>query len=409
VQPKLQPGPAYRLKLGVRWQDSRSQDWEPVTIDPHRSGLYCGQVDVDGEPHNVLAYLAPNVRYQKNQVVRHYAQKAMIGNRPSSLPIARYCGLAPRLGAEHGAGESARLSHAFHGLCAGTLAPGEWESLTDDEQELVKSWHKPADTQPAKGPLLRYDDAEKEVPLAVYESWAPVNPATVMPTLVFIEGTADFLWLVNAKDGTKVVFLADIKRTRFTALDGPESLQLLCYCWMACAVFNADAYCPGLWIAEEGEWRWADRIYRVDSPEGLRHLEQVEAAARNRGEAVTGSHCQGCYQRLNCPEHMAPVTEGELAPALNGQLTDETALAALLAAQRMKQQAEQAIENIKAAVLHGKVRVEDPEAGKRWRATVRNGRKSFNQKLARAELGEETIDRFMTNGGEYTEFRWVNS
>lgn len=327
----------------------------------------------------------------------------MLGNRPSSLPVAQFCGLAPRLAAEHGAGNSARLSKAFHAKCAGTLEPHQWEALTDDEQKKVESWHKPGDIQPPKGPLLRYDDAHKELEVAVTESW---ELTTREAPDCFLAGTLDYCWLVTAKDGTRVVFVADIKKSRY-ASEGPLSLQLLAYAWMACAHFEADAYCPGLWIAEEGFYSWADRIFMVDSKEALRHLEQVEAAARNKGEAVTGGHCMGCYQRMYCPEWMSPVGEGVLAPALNSieELSEYNALQALLAAERLADQAERAIANIKAAVLHGKVTIRDQ--GKVYRAATRKGREGFNQKLARDELGDDTMKKYTTRGSDYTEFRWV--
>jgi len=59
----------------VRWQDSRSGSWEPVTID-FSGGFHFGTVELDGALHNVFSYLAPNVRYQKNSPMRYYAQKA---------------------------------------------------------------------------------------------------------------------------------------------------------------------------------------------------------------------------------------------------------------------------------------------------------------------------------------------
>lgn len=325
----------------------------------------------------------------------------MRGNRPSSLPVAQFCGLAPRLAAEHGAGNSARLSKAFHAKCAGALEPHQWEALTDDEQKKVESWHKPGDVQPPKGPLLRYKDAYKELEVAVTESWElTIRKAPDC----FLAGTLDYCWPITAKDGTRVVFVADIKKSRY-ASEGPLSLQLLAYCWMACAHFEADAYCPGLWIAEEGFYNWAERIYMVDSKDALRHLEQVEAAARNKGEATMGAHCMGCYQRMYCPEWTAPHNDGVLGPALAQDLDDSNALECLLAAERLAETAELAINNIKAAVLHGKVTIRD--SGKVYRASQRKGRTSFNQKLAREELGEETMNKFVTRGADYTEFRWV--
>lgn len=325
----------------------------------------------------------------------------MFGNRPSSLPVAQFCGLAPRLAAEHGAGNSARLSKVFHAKCAGALEPHQWEALTDDEQKRVDSWHKPGDIQPLKGPLLRYDDAHKELEVAVTRDWALT---TREADDCFLAGTLDYCWVVNARDGTRVVFVADIKKSRY-ASEGPLSLQLLAYAWMACAHFEADAYCPGLWIAEEGFYSWAERIYLVDSKEALRHLEQVEAAALNKGEAVTGGHCMGCYQRMYCPEWTAPHNDGILGPALAQDLSEENALTCLLAAERLKETAELAIDNIKAAVLHGKVTIRDQ--GKVYRAANRKGKVTFSQKLAREELGEEAMNRYMRRGSDYTEFRWV--
>lgn len=237
--------------------------------------------------------------------------------------------------------------------------------------------------------------------MAVTEDWAIT---TREDPNCFLAGTLDYCWVVDAKDGTRVVFVCDIKKSRYAA-EGPLSLQLLAYSWMACAHFNADAYCPALWIAEEGFYNWSDRIYMVDSQAALRHLEQVEAAARNKGEAVMGGHCMGCYQRLWCPEWTAPHQEHLLGPAITNELTEETALSALLEAERLADLSKLAIDNIKAAVLHGKVSVRDQ--GKVYRAAQRRGRMSFNQKLARDELGEATMQKYTKQGADYTEFRWV--
>src|SRR5690606_12259956 len=139
-------------------------------------------------------------------------------------------GLAPLLGSQHGAGESARLSSAFHAKCAGELAPGQWEALTDEEQKELSTWHPPGDCQPEKGPLLRDSEALKEIPVGLTEDFGPCEPlyqnpdgSYKWPDHCLTGGAIDFLWVVDAKDGTRVVFVADIKRRRFTATDGPES------------------------------------------------------------------------------------------------------------------------------------------------------------------------------------------
>ena len=332
----------------------------------------------------------------------------MIGNRPSSLPVARYCGLSPRLGEQHGAGREALLSNVFHAICAGKQqsVKRQWDGLTQGEQEELLTWKPPTDVTLPGGPTLHYAEAEKEVPCAVRSNFAPCR---LDDPEAMTGGTLDFRWQVTAKDNTRVVFVADIKRTPWTCPEGPTSPQLLAYCLMSCAELDAEAYCPGLWFATTGEWRWAPKVTRLDSAQALTDMRLVKSAALNTDpRPVTGSHCDRCWSRIYCPEYTSPANEGLLGPALTQTLTPENALSALREVHRLSKLCELADENIKAAMVAG-LKIVDETGENEYRTTFQRGRESFAVAEAKKLLDAATIKRLTTRGPDFATRRWVKT
>jgi hypothetical protein len=69
----------------------------------------------------------------------------MIGHRPSSLPIAKHCGQAPRYSAMAASGRPAVMGKAYHALMSAAPETRElMAQLTAEEKTEVLSWKRPA-------------------------------------------------------------------------------------------------------------------------------------------------------------------------------------------------------------------------------------------------------------------------
>lgn len=320
-----------------------------------------------------------------------------VGNRISLLPISEFCGKAPILSEQYGAGRAAAMSSAFHASQAGAENAGALMSrLTASEMEEISTWHPPA-TVVFGDIALEYSAAEKEVEV------------TLRVGDLDIVGHVDFAWAKGIPGGQRVAYVADIKKSVWTTADGPESLQLHGYGWAYAEQTRCDAYVTGLWCATEGEWLWAKETVWLDSTRGLAILERIKFAASNRSdEASTGEHCGRCWSRMHCPEYLLPAALGEtwLAPVAEGgdiSLVDASFIHKLSALEKMIDVAK---EQAKAAVKRGLLRVRDPETGKIWAPVEMKGRESVDAKKLRAELGDDA-KRFMRQGAPYDTFRWL--
>ena len=86
------------------------------------------------------------------------------GHRMSSLPIAEFCGQAPVLGAQHGAGRAAAMSTAAHALFARQAdADTKLARLTADERNEVRVWQSPLPHRFENGDIFDYSTSEREV------------------------------------------------------------------------------------------------------------------------------------------------------------------------------------------------------------------------------------------------------
>jgi len=253
----------------------------------------------------------------------------MKGHRMSSLPIAQYCAQAPRL-SQVSASRAAVQSSAFHARCAGDPKGDKLVALlTPEERAEMESWAKPADVTLPSGVTLRYDDAVKELAVALDENGCATDNEESALTV----GHLDLAWVVHV-DGAKVAYVGDIKRTAWSCPDGPESLQLHAYGQAFADKHGCDAYVPGLWLLDEEQWQWGALRDLLDFGT-LAITQRIVAAAGNADEDGyhTGPHCRSCYGRMHCPAHMLPVSDpvSALEPLTKPDaLDDESALSALL-------------------------------------------------------------------------------
>lgn len=320
-------------------------------------------------------------------------------NRMSSLPVVQFCPQAARLGAQYGSGRAAAMSRYFHAKCAGVPCK---DVVTAEEAEIIDTWQAPTDVTLWDGTVLRYADADKERGLCYYDCNSPEGHDGE-------DGHLDFAWIIGPK-GDRSAYVADIKKSRWTTLDGPESLQLMAYGISYAQEVKAQRFCTGIFIAETGEWQWLNRMIEVNSDE-FRELEaRVLAAAHNtEGQACTGGHCRDCYARLHCPEHLLASVDsvGWLSPIARGEklASPEELRSLLLAAQNVAELCDKAIEHVKEAARRG-IPIEDPETGKVYRAVQCKGRESVTPKSLREKMGEEA-EQYISRGKPYDQFRWV--
>jgi hypothetical protein len=324
----------------------------------------------------------------------------MIGHRPSALGIAQFCGLAPQLAEGRGAGRSAAVSTTFHMKCAADKDwQGHYDRLTDDEQAELEGWKAPEPVE-LGDTVLEYADAVIETAVGLTEVCGYCEPDD--PNAM-TAGTPDLYWFIGG-----VVYMADLKRSERTTPDGPRALQLAAYALAVCAKVGADAYCCGIWSLEEGLWEWGDLIM-LDSAEGLQNWKRVRAAAMNLDPTPNhGAHCTGCWERMACPQWHAPPEhlESTLAPITEGgEITQENALALLLACEQVRDVEKHAREMLRhyADDCGGIV---DPESGKIWKGIMAKGRASLDKKALEAEH-PGLIEQFEKVGKPSKRYTWL--
>lgn len=329
----------------------------------------------------------------------------MKGHRISSLPIAEFCGMAPRLAAEHGAGRAALMSSVFHARCAVSPASATMAArLTRDELAEVDTWQKP---KPWSLPLgaetitLTYEDAEKELPVGLSRE---LGAAAHEDEHALTVGTLDMAWHYEVEPGLLHAFVCDIKKTRWTS--EVDTLQVHAYALAYCALRGCQAYSPGLYIAEEARYVWGETV-DLFSFEAAVLGERITYAANAEATYQTGAHCNGCWSRFHCKEHLLPpeLASSSLKPfTAEGAVTADNSLVALLLAQRAKDTAELVIANCKAvAQRHGGI----SDGKKVWRPVIQQGRETVSPKLLRDRMGEDA-EQYISRGAEFSSYRWCN-
>lgn len=339
-------------------------------------------------------------------------------NRCSSLPIAQFCGQAPKLQATAGAGRAAAMGSAFHARCS--EEPGwelRWSRLAEAEQTEILTWHKPTDTVlevdvGASQPwvrVLRYVDATKEFPLGLDAAGNFVEKGD--PTAVTM-GTCDFFWIVDVPNVGRIAYVPDIKRSEWTVADGPDSLQILAYAFAVMSKFDCDGFVAGIWGAKEGTWWWGPMLtWNHNAPALMTILRRIVAAGTNDSpDYAVGQHCSGCYGRTHCPAWLLPpeLAESSLAPfTVPGMVTSHAEAVQLV---RLVKRAEDTAE-LASKLLREHVRqhgpIQDIEAGKQWGPITTRGKPSFNKTQFEKDYPEKAQE-YITPGAPYEQFRWTN-
>lgn len=326
-----------------------------------------------------------------------------MGHRMSSLPLARFCPMAPELDKQHGeSGRSAVVSTAFHALCSDPDSPETHRKiarLTPEERDELEALHVPTPLHIADM-VLGYSRARAEVTLALALSDGTKSI-----------GHADMVWIVFDGEGTCWVVVGDIKRSRWTTPDGANSLQLRGYLAAAVEMAKKLGYEPefgatAIWQATEGRWDVGDAIDLSDELAWMELCDEIDAAATNKGEASTGAHCKSCYSRVHCPAYLLPGAIGEhnpdLAPLSTGKATHDEVLRALYAVEAMKTVASQAETLVKAWVdVNGPLRDGDAV----YRCGEVKGRSSFNGSKFKKDH-PELAAKYTTTGKPTTRYAW---
>jgi hypothetical protein len=327
----------------------------------------------------------------------------------SSLPISKYCGLAPKLYAQYGSGRPAAMSTAHHARCAGDEGP--MMRLTDDEREEVTSWQKPTDVVFEDGTTLAYADAAKEVEVCLSPMGWPCERDEALCV-----GHLDFAWIVQLPEPkrspmvheTKIAYVADIKKSRWTTPEGTDSLQLHAYGMAYAQKMGCAGYVVGIFIPTEGEWIWSKTIIWLGSVVHGEIWAAILASATNEGEQGSlGHHCSNCYARLHCPEWTLPaaLASTALAPLAAGQVpTAEKAAEMVQLVKAGKQLFDQAEENLKEWVRRGELRVLDGD--REWKPVKTAGRMSWDSEKLESALGDG-VAKFKKKGADFPTFRWV--
>ena len=328
--------------------------------------------------------------------------------RMSALPLARFCPKSTTIGV--GAGRAAAMSTAAHALFSNAPEADELLArLSEDERNTVLEWKKPDDVK-VGDVVLRYDEAAHEVPVAFTAAGKPCEHGAPE---ALTEGHLDMAWEVVV-NGKKIAYVGDLKKTQWTTLDGPDSLQLIAYGFAWALKHGCDAFACGIWMITEGEWSWGELVW-MDSDKATELWEQMVAAATNTGgEYATGAHCRGCYERLRCPAHLvAPGTIVDGLALLQRELGPDDAehVRSLLFS---AQAAEDAIKVVKATAQEYAVRfgLRDPETGKVYRPVHCKGKPGYDWKRLKkdSEVNPELEPalKYLKQGEPYEQWRWLN-
>lgn len=329
-----------------------------------------------------------------------------MGNRASSLELARFCGSASELSEQYGGSRRALMGTCFHAMAAGEPEAGAmFLRLADDEAQEVMLWEKP---EPyvfefeGKEFTLHYASATKEGAFCILPNGSVTGPYLGDTVTT---GHVDLYWIVE-HNGRRVAVVEDIKSSMFTVADGPTTMQFLTYGYMVAKYHGCDSFIPSMWGAKEGVRVSGKKVDMFMEGEEL--FERIKAAAGNHGEAVTGLHCRGCYARMHCKEHLLPASlgEGPLAAMAEGNttVTSENYTELYLWSERAKEIAKMADEQLKEFGRRGGT----VECGER-KLVVRTmkGKTSFNASKAREMLTDEQIKECTTEGKPFPKKQWV--
>lgn len=326
--------------------------------------------------------------------------------RPSALPIAEHCGLAPELAArtERGDRRDALIGKAYHAIASkDPKAVDHVDVLTVAERKELVRRALPTD-------VPDFASHEIRIGLTPQGRWADHGARGNLT-----EGTADIAWLEEpaaipryaGEDPPTVptLVLADVKNGPWSVDEGPISLQMVAYAFALADHWRAQAFRPAIWYYGEARWDWGPVIL-LDSDEAADLWRRVVIAATKRPEATPGPWCDRCFERAHCPARLLPALAGpaapELAPFVEGgpELTPETAATGLRVIAAMRDVADRAEEHLRAAVRAG-LRME--VGGKVYGPSFVKGRQSVD---AAALERDGLAEQYMKQGAPYERWGW---
>ena len=247
----------------------------------------------------------------------------MIGWRCSTLPFSEKCGIAGELMSQQPETISMLEGSAYHAAsCDDKKRFAELcQRLPESSIEALMLW-KRLESIEIDGVTLRYEDAEKERPVAISVDGTFVarDPDTnEWPhDLILTAGTLDCGWIVQTAR-SKLAVVVDLKRSRYAS--EKDSLQLLTYGYAYAYENGCDEFAVAIYAAESAQLIWGPRV-SMDMIDSTKLFERIKRAALNRGVATVGSHCQSCYVRTRCSAHLLPgaiaIESNQLAPFVEG-------------------------------------------------------------------------------------------
>lgn len=300
--------------------------------------------------------------------------------RPSALPIAQSCGLAPVLAEKHReSGIAAEDGAEIHAEIAAWL-----RHRTNFQSPVVRALFR-AWMPPPRDVLLW---PEKLLTLSDVETGEVITEGTA--DLVLHDVDAEFVEVIDWKTG----------RAEFVE-PAATNLQIAAYGLAAAFELGARSFQASLcFLAEEGP-TW-DRGPVVTEAEYGPLLANLRKIASRPPEPVVGPHCDRCWQARHCPAFMLPAHEGPsaLAPfTAPGGLTVDNAPRALAVVSALREAVEVAEVQLKSLAREtGGILVD----GKVWGPQPRNGRRSVSVEDVIA-AGREDLVRA---GKPYEVFGW---
>lgn len=310
----------------------------------------------------------------------------MIGWRISTLPFSEKCGVVGDLLASQPETTRMLMGKVYHAAMEdnketfAALAP----QLDESALQEVMGWQRFTSCV-ILGTEVHYKDAEKERPVAIsIDGRTPGYDPTTRTwdhDMVLTAGTMDCGWVIVVPGIGKVAVVVDFKKSRYAS--ELNSLQLVTYGYAYSHEHGCDAFVTALWIADEGRLLTGDTYSMAEFDRGML-FERIKKAALNRGPAVTGSHCHGCWARMQCPAYLLPgaiaLRDGnqELEAFVRGTLDLPTAQEWLLKVKAADEIIGLVRGQLQAyAIKHGGIPLDD---GYRWGEIMSKPKRALNLK-----------------------------
>lgn len=330
--------------------------------------------------------------------------------RMSSLPSKEFCSMSDQL--QVGVNTSnAQRSTVFHAYCENGVWPESVKNLSEQDLTEIRRWKKPTTfLYKSLNLKLEYSESDKERILGLGRDFAFIDLDSKLtqdelqkiPDLM-TAGHLDMAWDVPELD---LVVISDIKSSIFAVKERCESLQLHAYGLAYCLLKGRSKYITGIWDASDGKHYYGN-VTEVNSFDFEAIKERIRIACNNNSNSYTkGTHCGGCWKRDSCPSHLVDLgDDNRFTKLFNGTATEKDIREAVVAAKGLGELANKVSEHCKDWVKrHGPVRSEDGR--KEWAPALRSGRKTLSNDAIMAELGVDSLDKYMKQGDDYLVVDW---